>query len=97
MPVAQSEAAIAAVRAAVCELDAFQLGPAHIVTTLTGSTVLMLAVFRGRLSAGDVWAATHIDEDWQISQWGKDAEAAARREHRWREMDAACRFAALAG
>ena len=35
---------------------------------------------RGRLTADDAWAAAHVDEDWQISQWGEDAEAKARRD-----------------
>ncbi len=31
-------------------------------------------------TADDAWAAAHVDEDWQISQWGEDAEAKARRD-----------------
>jgi chaperone required for assembly of F1-ATPase len=30
-----------------------------------------------------------VDEDFQISQWGEDAEAVARRAFRWRDMQAA--------
>ena len=43
------------------------------------------------------WAAAHVDEDWQISQWGEDAEAKARRERRWQEMQAASRLIQLLG
>ena len=96
MPVTQSAAAINAVRTAIAELDTFRLGPAHVMTTLTGSTVLALAHLRGRLTAEAAWTAAHLDEDWQIALWGEDAEATARREGRWREMAAASRFAELA-
>jgi chaperone required for assembly of F1-ATPase len=42
------------------------------------------------------WGAAHVDEDWQISQWGEDAEAAARRKNRWRDFEAAARMLSLA-
>jgi chaperone required for assembly of F1-ATPase len=35
------------------------------------------------------WKAAHVDEDFQIRNWGEDLEAAARRERRWAEMQAA--------
>jgi chaperone required for assembly of F1-ATPase len=61
------------------------------MTTLTGSALLALAVAKARLAAEEAWRAAHIDEDFQISRWGGDAEAAARREARWREMEAAAK------
>ncbi|MBE7220777.1 MAG: ATPase [Caulobacteraceae bacterium] len=67
----------------------FRLGALHVVTTLTGSTLLALAVALGRLDAEAAWAAAHVDEDFQIAQWGADAEAATRRAGRWAEMRAA--------
>jgi chaperone required for assembly of F1-ATPase len=30
-----------------------------------------------------------VDEDFQMRAWGQDAEAMARRERRWQEMQAA--------
>jgi chaperone required for assembly of F1-ATPase len=67
------------------------------MTTLTGSALLALAHVRGALSAEAAWAAAHVDEDWQISQWGEDAQAAARRARRWAEMQAASRMLVLLG
>ena len=64
------------------------------MTTLTGSALLALAVALRRLTPDQAWTAAHVDEDWQISQWGEDREAAERRETRWREFAAA---AALLG
>ena len=40
-------------------------------------------------------AAGHVDEDWQISRWGADTEAAARRARRLAEMQAASRLLIL--
>jgi len=97
MPVAQSETALERIAEALAGFDAFALAALHVITTLTGSTVLALAHARGRLTAEVAWAAAHVDEDFQISQWGDDAEAKARRQRRWAEMQAASRMLALLG
>jgi chaperone required for assembly of F1-ATPase len=94
-PVAQSSAAGAAVEQALAGLDAFALAAHHVMTTLAGSALLALAHAGGRLTAEEAWAAAHVDEDWQIGQWGEDAEAKARRQRRWTEMQAASRLLAL--
>lgn len=93
MFVAQPEAAIRAVRAAL-PADPWRLGATHVVTTLTGSALLALALERGRFTAGEIWSAAHVDEDFQIAQWGADEEAAARRAAREREMMAAAKVLA---
>ncbi len=92
MPVAQPVEALESIAAAVRPLTAFELSGLHVVTTLTGSALLALAVQRGRLLPEQAWVAAHIDEDYQIELWGTDEEAEVRREHRWQEMDAACRI-----
>jgi chaperone required for assembly of F1-ATPase len=94
-PVVQPQAATAAIEGVLADLDPFALAAHHVMTTLTGSALLALAHGRGRLSAKEAWAAAHVDEDWQISQWGEDAEAKARRRRRWAEMQAASRLLAL--
>ena len=66
--------------------DAFQVAGLHSMTTLTGSVLLALAVAQGRLEAATAWTAAHAVEDWQVSRWGEDVEAKARRQARWREM-----------
>jgi chaperone required for assembly of F1-ATPase len=94
--VEQPHASIEAVRAAVEALDpSFGLAALHVMTTLTGSVLIALAVIHERLSASEAWAAAHVDEDEQIAVWGEDAEAAERRAHRWTEMEAAARVGAL--
>lgn len=66
-----------------------RLAAIHVMTALTGSALLAVAVDRGELTVEQAWTAGHVDEDWQIEQWGQDAEAMARRAFRKREMDAA--------
>jgi chaperone required for assembly of F1-ATPase len=74
--------------------EPFRLACLHVMTTLTGSALLALAVDGGALSPEEAWAAAHVDEDWNVEQWGEDAEAAARRANREREMMAAARLLA---
>ena len=81
------------VAAAIADLDAFQLAGLHSMTTLMGSALLALAVQRRHLDAAAAWTAAHVDEDFQISQWGEDDEAVSRRAFRWRDMQAAALLA----
>jgi chaperone required for assembly of F1-ATPase len=97
MPVVQPDACAAAIAASLEEFDAHRLAAVHVMTTLTGSAVLALAHARGVLSAEAIWAAAHIDEDFQIGKWGEDAEANARRQRRWAETAAASRMLGLLG
>jgi len=94
--VAQPEASLTRIRGEMEGLDPFSLAALHVMTALTGSALLALAVLKGRLSPEEAWEAAHVDEDFQISQWGEDAEAATRRENRWRDFAAAARALALA-
>jgi chaperone required for assembly of F1-ATPase len=90
--VVQPKASLGGVRRALEGLDTFRLAAMHVMATLTGSALLALAVLRGRLTPEQAWQAAHVDEDFQISQWGEDAEAAHRRAHRRRDFDAAARL-----
>jgi chaperone required for assembly of F1-ATPase len=86
--VRQPDQAIAAARAAL-PADPWSVAALHVVTTTTGSALLALALFRGVLNAEEVWAAAHVDEDWNIEQWGVDEEVAARRAARLVDFTAA--------
>jgi chaperone required for assembly of F1-ATPase len=44
---------------------------------------------RGRLAIEEAWTAAHVDEDWQMTQWGTDETAMTRRAARLREFEAA--------
>ena len=64
-------------------------------TTSAASHVLqvLFPYSRERIPA---WIAAHVDEDYQVEQWGQDAEAQARRAARYTEFMACCRFLSLA-
>jgi chaperone required for assembly of F1-ATPase len=44
------------------------------------------------MSLDESWAAAHVDEDFQIEEWGSDEEAAERRKSRYGELRSASRF-----
>lgn len=78
--------------------EPFRLAALHLMTALSGSALLALAVEAGERDADTAWAAAHVDEDWQIEHWGQDAEAIARRSARKRDfMAAAALIEALDG
>jgi chaperone required for assembly of F1-ATPase len=88
--IAQPDAALAAASAAIPQ-DAWRLGAVHAATTLSGSALIALALAAGRLSAEEAWTAAHLDEDWNIEQWGEDELAMQRRAVRFAEFAAAAR------
>ncbi len=80
---------IARIGAAVAAYESLPLAGLHVATTLSGSAVLALALAHGRLTPEEAWRLAHVDEDWQVSQWGEDYEATARRARRFTEFAAA--------
>jgi len=86
--VQQPRESVALLRAAI-PLDPWRLGAVSSITTLTGSGILALAIAYGAFDADAVWSAAHVDEDWQMSRWGRDELAVGRRAHREAEYRAA--------
>ncbi|MDR1827666.1 MAG: ATPase [Methylobacteriaceae bacterium] len=72
----------------------FALGALHVLTTLSGSVVLALELAEGRLGVDEAWRLAHLDELFQESLWGEDAEALNRRARRFQEFCAAFRMLA---
>ena len=77
---------------------ALRLAALHVMTALTGSALIVLALIDGALGFDAAWAAAHVDEDWQWRLWGQDEEASERRAARLKDMRAAYElYAALQG
>lgn len=93
--VTQPDAAIDAA-ARVIPRDPWQLGAISVVTTLTGSALLALALAAGAITSDAAWAAAHVDEDWNAEFWGHDELALKRRAFREAEMKAAATVLTLA-
>lgn len=70
--------------------DPLVLAGTHVVTSLTGSALISMAVVKNELSVDEAWSIAHVDEDWNISLWGEDFEASERRAKRFIDMQAAC-------
>lgn len=82
---------------AVAALDAFRLAGVSPLVTIGGSLVAALAVLERALTPAEAWDAVSIDEQWQLEQWGSDAEAETALENRRRDFMAAARFLELLG
>lgn len=79
-PLKQDEKALFTLRQLIAGHSDARLTGLHTATTVSGSVVLGLAYIAGAFSKDDLWAASMVDEDFQISKWGEDIEAAKRRE-----------------
>lgn len=90
MHVEQPRESIAAVGVHLRQRDEpLRLAALHVMTAISGSALLALAVEAGELEPEAAWLAAHVDEDWNAEQWGEDFEAAARRTARKRDFMAA--------
>ena len=97
LPARQPEATLRAFAAAVAAQDDFRLTALHSLTAACGSLVIALALAEGRLDAEAAFAASQLDETFQIEAWGEDAEAAKRRQALAGDIEAAARFLELLG
>jgi chaperone required for assembly of F1-ATPase len=88
MHVRQPEAAIAAARASL-PTDPWAIAALHVITTLTGSALLALALFHRVIDQNQAWAAAYVDEDWNAEKWGVDEEVAARKAAKLVDFNAA--------
>jgi chaperone required for assembly of F1-ATPase len=85
---AQPAEAIAAVRRAIPR-EPWRLGALSSIASLTGSALIALALSAEALDVDAAWAAAHVDEDWQMAQWGRDELALNQRAYREAELRAA--------
>ena len=67
----------------------YVLAALHSITTLCGSALIALAVWKGKISLPEAWKLAHLDEDWTIEHWGEDAEAKEKRAYHQAEYEAA--------
>lgn len=74
----QSPEAVARVRDLALSLDDFALSALAMAVPLLGSAVLALALQRGALTGEAAFELSRLDEAFQESRWGVDAEAAER-------------------
>src|SRR5690606_19158009 len=69
MHVEQPRESVAAVGRHLKERESpLLLAALHVMTTLTGSALIALAVENGEIDAEQGWQAAHLDEDWKIGR-----------------------------
>jgi chaperone required for assembly of F1-ATPase len=91
----QSLDALRALRQALEEFDPFSLAALHVVASITGSTVLALAVAEDFIPGAYAFQLSRIDETYQAEKWGEDAEAQKRAAALAHELDKAVELVAL--
>lgn len=90
MHVSQPKEAVAAFSQVLTRHAApLKLACLHTMTALTGSALIAFALAENAFDLETGWEAAHVDENFNISQWGEDHEAAKRRRARLGEMTAA--------
>lgn len=92
---AQPPDTIQRLAAAVGTRDPFALAGLSPLVTISGSLVIALALAEGALGLDAAWAAASLDEQWQLDQWGEDAEAVTALAGRRADFAAASRFLSL--
>jgi chaperone required for assembly of F1-ATPase len=95
VPITQSSASLRALTAAVGLYPTLELAALHLATSACGSLVVALALVEGRLDVEAAFAASQLDESFEIEKWGEDAEQTRRRAALRDDMALAHRFLAL--
>lgn len=90
---AQDEAALAALKARLEELDYLTLAALTTLASLSTSLVVGLAALEPDVEGEALWFAANLEEDWQADLWGRDWEAEERRDKRKADFLAAMKFA----
>ena len=83
------------IRKIIEKIEDFKLTAFYGMTTVTGSISIGINLFEGHVSVDEAWAAGHLDENFQVSQWGEDDEAAERRNNLKNELKNAAYFLSL--
>jgi chaperone required for assembly of F1-ATPase len=93
--VAQSPKAMAALKDAIAVQDDYALAALHVLSSITGSLILGLAVLEGELTPGEAFALSRLDEAYQAEKWGADQEAEERAAGLAHEMELAAQLVLL--
>jgi len=92
LPKPQPPASLATYRRVVAALDDWTLSAVQTATHAAGSLIIALALLEAKLDAEGAFAASQVDETWQIEKWGEDAEATQRRARLRGDLESATRF-----
>lgn len=91
----QPPTTIARLGEALLARDPFSLAAMSPLVTIGGSLIAALALAESAIEAEAAFDITHLDELWQIEQWGEDDLAAKARALRRHDFLAAAKFLGL--
>ena len=92
----QPEASKSVLRERLERENAFTLAGLDAAASLAASLSVALAGLEDNADPASLWSAASLEEDWQAEQWGRDAEAQARRDSHEMEFTRALAFARAA-
>ena len=92
----QPSETLAALRAEMLRLDAFELAALHTLASLAASLIVGHAALDPAVDAPALFAASNLEEDWQAELWGKDEAATVLRARRLAGFCEAASFVQLA-
>jgi chaperone required for assembly of F1-ATPase len=95
VPVVQDAEILSTLRRRIEAYDDWILTALQSLAPCLGSLVLALAVVEGKVSAGEAFALSRLDETFQAERWGLDSEAKARTDGLRQEVLAAARMLEL--
>jgi len=70
MPVEQTSDLESTLSKLIAPIDSLALTAVNDIVTFSGSLVIGLTLFKGRLKPANAWKIIRIDEDWQRERWG---------------------------
>jgi chaperone required for assembly of F1-ATPase len=92
---AQPPEATAALERAIAAHDIYGLAALHVMSSITGSLVLGLALAQSVINPAQAFHLSRLDEIFQAERWGSDREADDRANALARELDVAANFLLL--
>jgi chaperone required for assembly of F1-ATPase len=95
LPIQQPQSSFEVLRRTIENYDDLHLTALQSAVVAMGSLLLGLALMRGRLSVEESFAASQLNETYQIELWGEDYEATQRRDILRNEIAWAARFIEL--
>lgn len=94
---AQPAETLARLRAHLESLDDFALAGLTAMASLSASLATALLASDAAVNdAQSLWNDANLEEQWQASRWGREAEAEAVRKRRWQDFSTAQVFVTLA-
>jgi chaperone required for assembly of F1-ATPase len=93
--IAQDQASMDALAAALSKLDAFSLAALYAAASLCGSLVIALALSEQMLDSEQAFAAANLDKVYQAERWGWDPQETAKTTVERAELNQISRFLEL--